>query len=160
MLHKIIPRKPYECFSTLNDICYEVYSKQLRIQGWHSEHHEYFKKASLEACNSVWKSVWSFRLHGEPWALTTYNRGCKATLTTRQPLIFPLWITSSFISRRRRIRNHCETFPYRATSFILQNFLMKMILQIWKPNFSAWNRNKFPWLHHLLKKLSNLNSMF
>ena len=43
VLRKLIPRSAYECFCTLKDICDLVYSKRLRIQGWHREHDEYFK---------------------------------------------------------------------------------------------------------------------
>ena len=37
VLRKLISRSAYECFCTLKDICDLVYSKRLRIQGWHRE---------------------------------------------------------------------------------------------------------------------------
>ena len=44
VLRELIPRKAYDSFCLLKDMYCLVYSKQLRIEGWHPEHHEYFKK--------------------------------------------------------------------------------------------------------------------
>ena len=44
VLRELIPRKAYDSFCLLKDMYCLVYSKQLQIEGWHPEYHEYFKK--------------------------------------------------------------------------------------------------------------------
>ena len=44
MLRNLIPKKCYDCFCLLKVIYDLVYSKRLRIEGWQTEHHDYFKK--------------------------------------------------------------------------------------------------------------------
>ena len=44
VLRELIPRQAYDSFCLLRDMYCLVYLKQLRIEGWHPEHHEYFKQ--------------------------------------------------------------------------------------------------------------------
>ena len=48
VLRELLPKKSYDCFCLLKDIYCLVYCKQLRIEGWHQEHCEYFR-------NLLWK---------------------------------------------------------------------------------------------------------
>ena len=95
VLRELIPRKAYDCFCLLKDIYSLVYSKQLRIEWWHQEHHEYFRKV-------LWKHAILFE---EIYGLASCTENLEYSLHTtedvkRHSLLDNYWCFTSIIISR------------------------------------------------------------
>ena len=119
VLRKLIPRKAYDCFCLLKDISDLVYSRRLQIQGWHPEHHVYFKKL-------LWKHAILFE---ELYGLSACTENLEYSLhmtedVKRHSLLDNYWCylyerqVKYYKQQASNMKSLCKTFADRANQLL------------------------------------------